>query len=192
MDATAGRPRSKTMRSDFKLGVALIATVGLIGGITAARSEEKAVGKQAGKAAKTPPKPAMVEGAWTGSWGPYVAPKPEGADAAGDAKKYSYTRLQKQLDCKVKALANGDFEATFEGECGRPYKYTIKMLGRASTGSVLFKGTTDLGEQDGGVYDWIGRATDKEFLGFYTSGSHTGTFTLARPKPDTAAPTATK
>jgi hypothetical protein len=56
------------------------------------------------------------------------------------------------------------------------------MLGRAAGGAVLFKGTTDLGEMDGGVYDWIGRATSTEFLGFYTSGSHTGTFTLTRPK----------
>jgi len=34
---------------------------------------------------------------------------------------------------------------------------------------VLFKGTADLGPKDGGVYDWIGRATEKEFVGFYTS-----------------------
>jgi hypothetical protein len=86
------------------------------------------------------------------------------------------------LDCKVTVLANGEYGAVFEGECGRPYKYTIKMMGRGAGGSVLFKGTTDLGEQDGGVYDWIGRATDKEFQGFYTSASHAGTFTLTRPK----------
>jgi len=30
-------------------------------------------------------------------------------------------------------------------------------------------GTAGLGPKDGGVYDWIGRATEKEFVGFYTN-----------------------
>ena len=161
------------MRSSLMVGAtigAVVAAVGAGAGVKAARSAEKA-----------PVKVPVVEGGWTGTWGPYVAPKAEGSD------KPTYPHAQKGLDCKVKLLANGDYEATFEGECGRPYKYTIKMLGRASTGAVLFKGSADLGPMDGGVYDWIGRATDKEFLGFYTSGSHTGTFTLARPAPAAAA-----
>jgi hypothetical protein len=61
---------------------------------------------------------------------------------------------------------DGVWHATFEGECGRPYKYTIKMDGRQVGGAVLFKATVDLGEQDGGVFDWVGRATDDEFVGF--------------------------
>jgi hypothetical protein len=77
---------------------------------------------------------------------------------------------------------DGVWQATFEGECGRPYKYVIKMDGRQAGDAVLFKGTTDLGEKDGGVYDWVGRATDKEFIGFYTSAHHTGVFQLSRPK----------
>ena len=166
------------MRSSLLVGV-VVAAVVAVAGVKAGRSAEKA-----------PAKVPVVEGGWTGTWGPYVAPKPEpaeGQSGEGEKKKFNYTRLQKQLDCQVKLLPNGDYEATFEGECGRPYKYTIKMLGRASTGAVLFKGSADLGPMDGGVYDWIGRATDKEFLGFYTSGSHTGTFTLARPAPAAAA-----
>lgn len=121
-------------------------------------------------AAKAP----AVAGAWTGTWGPYSIPKP-GAPAPTTA------RPEAQLDCKVEALPDGKWQATFEGECGRPYKYTIKMLGRTSGGAVLFQGSADLGEKDGGVYDWIGRATDKEFVGFYTSQTHVGHFRLARP-----------
>jgi hypothetical protein len=80
-------------------------------------------------------------------------------------------------------VRKGDtWQATFEGECGRPYKYTIKMDGRQAGDVVLFKGTTDLGEKDGGVYDWIGRATQKEFIGFYTSAKYSGVFQLARKK----------
>jgi hypothetical protein len=56
------------------------------------------------------------------------------------------------------------------------------MDGRQAGEVVLFKGTTDLGEKDGGVYDWIGRATDKEFIGFYTSAKYAGVFRLTRKK----------
>ena len=86
-----------------------------------------------------------------------------------------------KLDATVVAQ-NGTWLATFEGDCGRPYKYSIKMEGRSAGRAVLFKGTADLGAQDGGVYDWIGRATATEFIGFYTNAFSTGTFSLARAK----------
>jgi hypothetical protein len=118
-----------------------------------------------------PVKAPEVTGAWTGDWGPYNP-----ASGVGPAKEKC-----KALDCVVEAK-DGVWRATFEGECGRPYKYTIKMEGRQVGGSVLFKGTVDLGEQDGGVFDWIGKATDNEFVGFYTSAHYTGVFSLKRAK----------
>jgi hypothetical protein len=54
------------------------------------------------------------------------------------------------------------------------------MEGRLAGGAVLFKGTADLGPKDGGVYDWIGRADDKEFVGSFTSGFYTGVFTMTK------------
>src|SRR5947207_9547749 len=107
----------------------------------------------------------QVIGDWTGSWG--ITGRPEAA--------------QLRLDCKVVSMGSEKWEATFQGECGRPYKYTVKMEGRRAGNAVLFRGTADLGKQDGGVYDWIGRASEKEFLGYFTSEGHTGTFKLARP-----------
>lgn len=162
----------------IRFGVATMAAA--MGVMAAARSAEKA-----------PPRPPAIAGAWTGTWGPYVPPvgnekeapnKVAGGKEAEGKKASPYAAVQMKLDCKVTLLPNGEYEATFEGDAGRPYKYTIKMNGRAAGSSVLFKGTTDLGEKDGGVYDWIGRATEKEFQGFYTSSSHSGVFTLARPK----------
>src|SRR5262249_20197867 len=112
-----------------------------------------------------------VMGDWTGTWGPYQPEQPPKPEA----------KREMRLDCTV--VRKGDtWQATFEGECGRPYKYTIKMDGRRAGEVVLFKGTTDLGEKDGGVYDWIGRATEKEFVGFYTSAKYAGVFRLARKK----------
>jgi hypothetical protein len=114
-----------------------------------------------------------VTGEWTGTWGPS---HPEAAQAAKGKEM--------RLDCRV-VRKDGAWQATFEGECGRPYKYTIRMEGRQAGPVVLFKGTVDLGEKDGGVYDWIGRATDKEFVGFYTSAKYTGTFRLSRARSET-------
>ena len=112
-----------------------------------------------------------IAGDWSGTWSTYNP-----AQGAVPAKE-----ICKSLGCKV-AYKDGVWEATFEGDCGRPYKYTIKMEGRQVGKVVMFKGTTDLGTKDGGVFDWIGRATDKEFVGFFTSGYYTGVFNLSRAK----------
>jgi len=113
-----------------------------------------------------------IAGAWTGTWGTYNPA--QGTTPPKD--------ICKKLDAKIER--KGDvWEAIFEGDCGRPYKYTIKMEGRLVGKVVMFKGTVDLGPKDGGVFDWIGRANDKEFVGFFTSAYYTGTFNLARPKP---------
>jgi hypothetical protein len=125
--------------------------------------------------------PPAVAGAWTGDWGMY-SPPPKTGEQPPALKKMMYPEQCKQLDCKVEPLPEGKWQATFEGECGRPYKYTIKMLGRQAGNVVLFQGSADLGEKDGGVFDWIGRASDKEFVGFFTSRGYTGTFRLARAK----------
>ncbi len=112
-----------------------------------------------------------IAGEWTGTWGIY-------SPAQGTTPPKD---ICKRLDSKVE-FKDGVWLASFEGDCGRPYKYSIKMEGRQVGKVVLFKGTTDLGPNDGGVFDWIGRANDKEFVGFFTSAFYTGTFNLSRPK----------
>lgn len=112
-----------------------------------------------------------IAGAWTGTWGSY-------SPAQGTTPPKS---ICKDLTAKVERK-DELWQAVFEGDCGRPYKYTIKMEGRQVGKVVMFKGTTDLGSKDGGIFDWIGRATDKEFVGFFTSAYYTGTFNLARAK----------
>ncbi len=133
------------------------------------------------KTAKPAAKAPAVAGNWTGDWGMY-SPPPKSGEVPAALKKMMYPELCKQMDCKVEPMPDGNWQATFQGECGRPYKYTIKMIGRQAGTVVLFQGSADLGEKDGGVYDWIGRANDKEFVGFFTSQGHTGTFRLTRLK----------
>ena len=84
-----------------------------------------------------------------------------------------------KLSAKIAPKGDG-WEAVFEGDCGRPYKYSITMDGRTAGAAVMFKGTADLGVQDGGIYDWIGRADNREFVGFFTSAFTTGVFSLTR------------
>ena len=126
-----------------------------------------AIGAQTGgRQAPTPPD---LTGQWSGTWSAY---NPARA-----------TTPPKEMCAKLTATIarKGDvWEAVFEGDCGRPYKYQITMEGRAAGASVMFKGTTDLGPKDGGVFDWIGRADGKEFVGFFTSAAYTGVFSLTR------------
>lgn len=124
-----------------------------------------------------------VSGAWSGVWGIYSPPALEGAATPNGLRLESQQPMEcKKMDCRVEPGPGGRWQATFEGECGRPYRYTIKMVGRTVGSAVLFQGTADLGEKDGGVFDWIGRAGDQEFVGFFTSKGYTGTFRLARAK----------
>ncbi len=120
--------------------------------------------------AQTKPPAPDISGEWTGTWASYSPA--QGATPPKD--------LCKRLDAKVEHK-DGVWLAIFEGDCGRPYKYSFKMDGRQMGKVVMFKGTTDLGEKDGGVFDWIGRANEKEFVGFFTSAYYTGVFSLARP-----------
>jgi hypothetical protein len=112
-----------------------------------------------------------ISGDWTGTWGVY-------SPAQGTTPPKD---ICKRLDAKVE-YKDATWLATFEGDCGRPYKYKITMEGRQVGKAIMFKGTTDLGAKDGGVFDWIGRANEKEFVGFFTSANYTGTFNLSRPK----------
>jgi hypothetical protein len=123
------------------------------------------------KPKKAPAPTPDVAGKWVGTWGPLDA-KPG---------KQAKSPSELTMECNVVKGEDGGWQATFEGECGRPYKYTIKMAGRSAAGAVLFKGSTDLGAEDGGLYDWIGRADGAEFVGFYTSERYTGLFRLSRP-----------
>ena len=108
-----------------------------------------------GQRGRGPQPPPEISGKWTGTWSSFNP-----AQATTQPKE-----LCKQLDAEI--VKNGDvWVATFEGDCGRPYKYKISMNGRLS----------------GGVYDWVGRATNGEFIGFYTSAHATGFFNLSRAK----------
>ena len=116
-----------------------------------------------------PQAPPTIAGTWTGTWSAYSPSRPSAPP------KELCARLVATITQK------GDtYQAAFEGDCGRPYKYTIAMEGRLAGGAVMFKGTADLGPQDGGVYDWIGRADNTEFVGFFTSAFYTGVFSMTR------------
>lgn len=130
-----------------------------------------AVAAAPGQRGRGPQPPPDIGGKWSGTWSSFNPAQPTTQPK----------ELCKQLDADV--VRNGEtWVATFEGDCGRPYKYKIGMNGRLAGGVVLFSGSVDLGAQDGGVYDWVGRATNTEFIGFYTSAYSTGFFNLTKQK----------
>jgi hypothetical protein len=116
-----------------------------------------------------PQAPPNIVGAWTGTWSSYT-PARASTPPQEQCAKLTATITQK----------DAVWTAVFEGDCGRPYKYSISMEGKLQGPAVLFKGSADLGAQDGGVYDWIGRAVDNEFVGFYTNAYATGVFSMKR------------
>jgi hypothetical protein len=146
-----------------RLGLALIVTMQV-----AAVAVAEPQGRGRGRGSQGPPE---IVGKWTGTWSAFnpaqVSPQPK--------------EVCKKLDADV-AKSEAGWVATFEGDCGRPYTYKISMDGRLAGDVVLFKGTVDLGPKDGGVFDWVGRATGDEFIGFYTSAYSTGFFNLTRVK----------
>jgi hypothetical protein len=152
--------------------VTIVSTFGLLVLVSVGLAQTQ---KQAPDA-KTP----QVTGDWTGTWGLY-APPIKGKEGEA-APKPALPDIHFQMTCKVTAMGKGKYEATFEGNAGRPYKFVIKMPGRQVGNVAMFSGTVDLGEKDGGVYDWIGKATEKEFIGFFTSSGYTGSFRLERPQ----------
>jgi hypothetical protein len=109
-----------------------------------------------------------VTGKWTGTWSAFDP-------GAGDAPQGE--RLRMEADVRRDGAA---WTATFEANCGGEYSYSVTMAGRTAGDVVLFTGSADLGSENGGVFDWIGRASDRAFIGFYTSAGYTGMFALSR------------
>jgi hypothetical protein len=127
--------------------------------------------RQGGRGRGGPQQPLDISGTWTGTWSSFNPAQATSQPNVVCAK----------LEAKVaRGAGEGVWEAVFEGDCGRPYKYSIKMEGKQNGNAVLFKGTADLGQADGGVYDWIGRANNTDFIGFYTNAFSTGFFNLKR------------
>src|SRR5947209_12102129 len=100
------------MKRAFFIGLTILA-------VTAAFSLSRAQDKP--KSAKAP----EVVGNWSGDWGMY-SPPPKNGEVPPEVKKHMYPEACKQMDCKVEIQPDGVYQATFEGECGRPYKYTIQ------------------------------------------------------------------
>src|SRR5260370_11547503 len=90
--------------------------------------------------AQSAPAAPDISGDWTGTWSSYSP-----AQGATPPKQQCA-----HMTAKV-ALEGGVWQATFQGDCGRPYKYSIKMVGRQAGKSILVKGCAHLGGRSGAV-----------------------------------------
>src|ERR1041385_4402983 len=117
-------PGDLSMNRTLKTAAAVILLAGAIGAGISRAQDDKYAKLRAQKAPD-------VVGSWTGDWGMY-SPPPKSGDVPAALKKMQYPDACKTMDCTVEKQPDGTFQATFQGECGRPYKYTIKMAGRAA------------------------------------------------------------
>ena len=95
-----------------------------------------------------PATPASWEGTWEGSNG-----------HAGE------------LHCAVTRKGAEQWEGHFTGTCDRQFAYEVQMQGRKDGDTILFTGKADLGEKDGGLFQWTGRIAGEDFVGEYKSDS---------------------
>lgn len=85
------------------------------------------------------------------------------------------------LQCDARQVGDKQWEAHFYGNCGRDYSYQVDLVGQVDGNVVKFEGDVDLGEKDGGVYNWSGTMTDGQFSGEYTTAvGKAGSFTMTR------------
>ena len=119
------RPKTKAFgQATKRIGwvFALVAAVGMVTGVAQ------------GQRGRGPQGPPDIGGKWSGTWSSFNP-----AQATAQPRE-----VCKKLDADV--VKNGDmWVATFEGDCGRPYKYKISMNGRLASSVVLFTGTVDNG-----------------------------------------------
>ena len=85
------------------------------------------------------------------------------------------------LHCNVEQINDQDWSARFTGYCGRIFAYEVTMSGRLDGDKIVFSGEADLGEEDGGLYQWAGAIEGDTFDGGYdsTTGKQ-GTFSMTR------------
>lgn len=169
------RPPEGDAPPAFDFGVCRVELAGVVetGAIERAMTAESSSGsrsKDRKTSAAAEAEAPRVEGDWTGQWTPSNAGNASTARGQG----------RKEIACAVEGNGPGLWRAIFKGESGHAYEYTVEMEGRLEGGAVLFKGSTNLGPENGGVFDWLGRATDKQFVGFYSSAHFTGVFVLKR------------
>lgn len=88
---------------------------------------------------------------WTGTW-------------QGDRTGYGG-----DLHCVARKTGDNAWSAVFSGYCGREYAFQIAMNGKKEGDKVAFAGEVDLGEKDGGVYQWTGELAGETFNGKYTT-----------------------
>lgn len=86
-----------------------------------------------------------------------------------------------ELRCLARQVEGDQWEAIFTGYCNRQFAYEVTMSGTKSGGQVIFSGEADLGDADGGVYEWTGEISGNTLIGRYSSKSgKKGVFEMAR------------
>lgn len=107
-----------------------------------------------------------VSGFYAGDW---YGPNPE--------------RSLGTLTCTATPSGPDSWNALFAATFGDYGEYEVPLEGKREENKVVFGGSVDLGEADGGVFDWSGEIVGDDFTGTYTSRFINGSFRMKRSEP---------
>jgi hypothetical protein len=141
----------------------LFAALFVLSGCNSDRDHEKHEDKPKAAKPKDVKAAPAIEGKYEGRW------ESEGHKGHGGG-----------LTCEVKKSSTNEWAAVFTAEFGKTKSYNVNLKGKPDGDKVVFGGQVDLGKDDGGVFTWKGKATDKEFNGEYEGGGDKGSFKMAR------------
>jgi hypothetical protein len=105
-----------------------------------------------------------LEGRWEGRWS---------SDANGH---------NGNLRCLITRKKDGDYAAWFRATYMRVlhFSYTVSLQAESRDGIWQFRGEEDLGKLSGGIYRYVGSATEANFHSTYQSEYDHGIFELKR------------
>jgi len=105
----------------------------------------------------------MVSGYYAGDW---FGPNPE--------------KSLGSLNCTITAKGADTWHAHFVATFGEVGEYEVPLEGKRVDGKVVFGGAVDLGESEGGVFEWGGEIVGDEFNGEYKASGYVGTFRMTK------------
>jgi len=106
----------------------------------------------------------------------------EARDVMGnwDGRWYGVESSEGPVTAHIIAEGKGNFRAVISVDIGEVEPFPGEMRGKDQDAKVQFKGTVDLGPQNGGIYQLTGEVSDGKFTGRFSGLENRGRFELKK------------
>jgi hypothetical protein len=85
-----------------------------------------------------------------------------------------------ELTCTITPKGPDTWDAFFIATFGEVGEYEVPLEGKREDSKVVFGGDVDLGESEGGVFEWTGEIVGDTFNGNYKAATYVGTFRMKK------------